>query len=82
MIDSLVAMRPRIEAAQAPEAHGLERGGYVVVTLHRHWLVDGPLLGEAMTRLAECSRGAARWSSRCIRERGHAMEAMGIEAGL
>src|SRR5215218_3427528 len=44
MIDSLVAMRPRIAAAEAPEAHGLERGGYLVVTLHRHW-VDGPFLG-------------------------------------
>jgi UDP-N-acetylglucosamine 2-epimerase (non-hydrolysing) len=52
MIDSLVAMRPRIESAGAPEAHGLERGAYLVVTLHRHW-VDGPFLADALARLAE-----------------------------
>jgi UDP-N-acetylglucosamine 2-epimerase (non-hydrolysing) len=55
MIDSLVAMRERIEARRAPEAHGLERGSYLVVTLHRPNLVDGPLLGEAMTQLAAVS---------------------------
>ena len=52
MIDTLVAMRERIEALDAPAAHGLERGGYVVVTLHRPALVDDPeLLGQAMARL-------------------------------
>ncbi|MBA2567931.1 MAG: UDP-N-acetylglucosamine 2-epimerase (non-hydrolyzing) [Actinobacteria bacterium] len=53
MIDSLVAMRPRIEAFDAPTEHGLERGSYLVVTLHRPALVDGPLLVEAMSRLVE-----------------------------
>src|SRR5262245_8417712 len=42
MIDSLVAMQERIEAAEAPQAHGLTRGEYLVVTLHRPALVDGP----------------------------------------
>jgi UDP-N-acetylglucosamine 2-epimerase (non-hydrolysing) len=52
MIDTLVAMRDRIEALDAPGAHGLELGGYLVVTLHRPALVDNPeLLGEAMARL-------------------------------
>ena len=51
MIDTLVAMRPRIEALDAPGAHGLERGSYVIVTLHRPALVDGPLLAEAVTAL-------------------------------
>jgi UDP-N-acetylglucosamine 2-epimerase (non-hydrolysing) len=55
MIDSLVAMRERIDEAGAPEKHGLERGDYLVVTLHRPALVDGPLLAEAMGRLAEVS---------------------------
>jgi UDP-N-acetylglucosamine 2-epimerase (non-hydrolysing) len=55
MIDSLVAMRERIEEAGAPEAHGLPRGEYLVVTLHRPALVDGPLLGEAMSQLAAVS---------------------------
>jgi UDP-N-acetylglucosamine 2-epimerase (non-hydrolysing) len=51
MIDSLVAMRERIDAAGAPEARGLVRGDYLVVTLHRPSLVDGPLLAEAVTQL-------------------------------
>jgi UDP-N-acetylglucosamine 2-epimerase (non-hydrolysing) len=55
MIDSLVAMRDRIEAAGSPEAHGLPRGGYLVVTLHRPALVDGPLLAEAMGQLVGVS---------------------------
>jgi len=79
MIDSLVAMRPRIEAAQAPEAHGLERGGYLVVTLHRHW-VDGPFLGDAMTRLAEVAEQIPVVFPVHPRARA-AMDAMGIEAG-
>ena len=55
MIDTLVAMRERIEARGAPEQHGLERGSYLVVTLHRPALVDGPLLVEAMTQLVALS---------------------------
>ena len=55
MIDSLVAMRERIEEAGAPEAHGLPRGEYLVVTLHRPALVDGPLLEETIGQLAAIS---------------------------
>jgi len=55
MIDSLVAMRERIEDARAPEAHGLPRGEYLVVTLHRPALVDGPLLEETIRQLAAIS---------------------------
>ena len=55
MIDSLVAMRARIEARAAPAERGLEPGSYLVVTLHRPSLVDGPLLGEAMVQLAAIS---------------------------
>ena len=51
MIDTLVAMRPRIEAFDAPGARGLSRGDYVVVTLHRPALVDGPLLDEAVAAI-------------------------------
>ena len=53
MIDTLVAMRERIEAAGAPAAHGLEAGTYLVVTLHRPALVDSEALGEAWTALEE-----------------------------
>ncbi len=53
MIDTLAAMSAAVEELDAPGRHGLERGAYVVVTLHRPALVDGPLLSEAMTRIAE-----------------------------
>jgi UDP-N-acetylglucosamine 2-epimerase (non-hydrolysing) len=53
MIDTLAAMRGAIEALDSPGCHGLERGTYLVVTLHRPALVDGPLLADAMARLAE-----------------------------
>jgi UDP-N-acetylglucosamine 2-epimerase (non-hydrolysing) len=53
MIDTLVAMEERIEAAAAPESLGLERGDYLVVTLHRPSLVDGPLLATALAELAQ-----------------------------
>jgi UDP-N-acetylglucosamine 2-epimerase (non-hydrolysing) len=55
MIDSLVAMRERIDEAGAPEARGLVRGEYLVVTLHRPNLVDGPLLADAVAQLAAVS---------------------------
>jgi UDP-N-acetylglucosamine 2-epimerase (non-hydrolysing) len=55
MIDSLVAMRERIDDAATPEAHGLGRGEYLVVTLHRPNLVDGPLLADAIRQLEAVS---------------------------
>jgi UDP-N-acetylglucosamine 2-epimerase (non-hydrolysing) len=51
MIDTLVALRERIEALDAPGRHGLSRSEYLVVTLHRPALVDGPLLAEAVAAL-------------------------------
>jgi UDP-N-acetylglucosamine 2-epimerase (non-hydrolysing) len=51
MIDTLMAMRERIAALGAPAAHGLQDGSYVVVTLHRPALVDGPLLEEVFAQL-------------------------------
>ncbi len=55
MIDTLVAMRKRIDALDAAARRGLTVGGYLVVTLHRPALVDGPLLrasAEALRVLA------------------------------
>jgi UDP-N-acetylglucosamine 2-epimerase (non-hydrolysing) len=55
MIDSLVAMRERIEDCRAFVDYGVDSGAYLVVTLHRPTLVDGPLLGKAMARLLAVS---------------------------
>jgi UDP-N-acetylglucosamine 2-epimerase (non-hydrolysing) len=79
MIDSLVAMRARIESSGAPEAHELERGAYLVVTLHRHW-VEGPFLADALARLAEVAEGLPVVFPVHPRTRA-AIDALGIEAG-
>jgi UDP-N-acetylglucosamine 2-epimerase (non-hydrolysing) len=42
MIDSFELVRPAIQAAGVPEALGLARGGYGIVTLHRPSNVDDP----------------------------------------
>jgi UDP-N-acetylglucosamine 2-epimerase (non-hydrolysing) len=56
MIDTLVSLERRFREAATAERLGLERGAYLLVTLHRPALVDGPLLGEAMDRLADVGR--------------------------
>jgi UDP-N-acetylglucosamine 2-epimerase (non-hydrolysing) len=78
MIDSLIAMQPRIAAFDAPAAHGLQRGSYLVVTLHRPSLVDGALLAEAMSQLADVAEELPVVFPVHPRTRG-ALDAMGIE---
>ena len=56
MIDTLVALEGRFRAAGAAERLGVEPGGYVLVTLHRPALVDGPLLPETVAQLATLAR--------------------------
>jgi UDP-N-acetylglucosamine 2-epimerase (non-hydrolysing) len=56
MIDTLVRVRPRIEGARAHAQVGVERGRYLLVTLHRPALVDGPLFAIVMEKLARLSR--------------------------
>jgi UDP-N-acetylglucosamine 2-epimerase (non-hydrolysing) len=51
MIDSLVAFSGRIDRSDALDRLGLAPGEYVLVTLHRPALVDGPLLAPAMAAL-------------------------------
>jgi UDP-N-acetylglucosamine 2-epimerase (non-hydrolysing) len=51
MIDTLVAMRSRIEAFGAPERHRVERGRYIVATLHRAALFESGLLDAAIAAL-------------------------------
>ena len=53
MIDTLIALEDRFRAAGAAADAGVEPRNYLLVTLHRPALVDGPLLEETMTRLAE-----------------------------
>ena len=56
MIDSLIRMRTRIERSDVHWRLGIPRRGYVLVTLHRPALVDGPLLIEALDELDALSR--------------------------
>jgi UDP-N-acetylglucosamine 2-epimerase (non-hydrolysing) len=56
MIDTLVALEARIRERGAAAELGLGPAGYLLVTLHRPALVDGPLLDEAMSRLDEVGR--------------------------
>lgn len=51
MIDTLVALEERIRARGAARQIGVEPGSYLLVTLHRPALVDGPLLHEAIAAL-------------------------------
>jgi len=56
MIDSLVAMEERFRNAGTAATLGLEPGDYLLVTLHRPALVDGPLLADVIARLNDLSR--------------------------
>jgi UDP-N-acetylglucosamine 2-epimerase (non-hydrolysing) len=56
MIDSLVAMESRFRSVGAAARLGARAGGYLLVTLHRPALVDGPLLPVVLDRLGELSR--------------------------
>jgi UDP-N-acetylglucosamine 2-epimerase (non-hydrolysing) len=56
MIDTLVALEERFRAVGSAANLGLEPGSFVLVTLHRPALVDGPLLGETVAQLAALAR--------------------------
>ena len=56
MIDSLVAVEHRFRDAGAAAGLGVRPGDYLLVTLHRPALVDGPLLHDVMARLGELAR--------------------------
>jgi UDP-N-acetylglucosamine 2-epimerase (non-hydrolysing) len=53
MIDTLRALEDRFRSRETARGLGLEPGSYLLVTLHRPALVDGPLLADAMAALAE-----------------------------
>ena len=56
MIDTLVALEGRFRGLDSAAGFGLDRGSYLLVTLHRPALVDGPLLGRTIEALIEVSR--------------------------
>jgi UDP-N-acetylglucosamine 2-epimerase (non-hydrolysing) len=56
MIDTLVALEERFRGAGAAAKLGVQPGGFVLVTLHRPALVDGPLLSETIGQLATLAR--------------------------
>jgi UDP-N-acetylglucosamine 2-epimerase (non-hydrolysing) len=56
MIDTLMRMLPHAEQSDVHHRLGIERGGYVLVTLHRPKLVDGPLLEPAFQALGKVGR--------------------------
>lgn len=57
MIDSLVAMEGRFRDLNVAERYGLNPGEYLLVTLHRPALVDGPLLNETIDALRRVAQG-------------------------
>ena len=56
MIDTLVATEERFRSARAYERIGVDPGAFLLVTLHRPALVDGPLIEETMGRLVALAR--------------------------
>ena len=80
MIDTLVAMLPRIRARGAAAVHGLEPGNYLAVTLHRPALVDGSLLVDALEQLERVATELPVIFPVHPRTRG-AMDALGLDRG-
>ena len=56
MIDSVVAVEERFRDMKSAAKLGLSPGNYLLVTLHRPALVDGPLLADTIARLDDVSR--------------------------
>ena len=58
MIDTLVRFEEQFRGLRVSESLGLTPGEFVLVTLHRPALVDGPLLEQVMDELAALGRDA------------------------
>ena len=80
MIDSLVAVEERFRNAYAARALGLSPGEYLLVTLHRPALVDGPLLADVIAHLRSVSHELPVLFPVHPRTR-KTMEAQGLHAG-
>ncbi len=79
MIDTLVALEERITAAGTAAKLGLSPGSYLLVTLHRPALVDGPLLADTVAQLAHLAKQMPVVFPVHPRTR-KMMESLGIEA--
>ena len=55
LIDTLIKLEDRFRAIAKSRELGLDPGGYLLVTLHRPALVDGPLLGKTLEALGTVS---------------------------
>lgn len=55
MIDTLTRLLPTIAGSDLHARLGIDPRSYILVTLHRPSLVDGPLLGRVLDRLAALS---------------------------
>jgi UDP-N-acetylglucosamine 2-epimerase (non-hydrolysing) len=80
MIDSLVAMEERFRSVHTAFHLGVQPGGYLLVTLHRPALVDGPLLAPVIERLKNVSRDLPVVFPVHPRTR-KTIEALGLEPG-
>jgi UDP-N-acetylglucosamine 2-epimerase (non-hydrolysing) len=56
MIDTLIAVEERFRSRETASRLGLKPGGYLLVTLHRPGLVDGPLLEDVVAQLKLVAR--------------------------
>jgi UDP-N-acetylglucosamine 2-epimerase (non-hydrolysing) len=56
MIDALMTVEQHFRSRGTAQGFGLTPGDYLLVTLHRPTLVDGPLLEEAISRLELIAR--------------------------
>jgi UDP-N-acetylglucosamine 2-epimerase (non-hydrolysing) len=56
MIDALMAMESHFRSLESARRFDLAPGEYLLVTLHRPTLVDGPLLAEVIAQLARVAR--------------------------
>jgi UDP-N-acetylglucosamine 2-epimerase (non-hydrolysing) len=56
MIDSLIQVSDRVRRSRVHRQLGVPETGYLLVTLHRPALVDGPLLADALAQLDALSR--------------------------
>jgi UDP-N-acetylglucosamine 2-epimerase (non-hydrolysing) len=56
MIDSLVALQDRFRELRVAERMSMVPGEYLLVTLHRPALVDGPLLRQVLHQLVKVAR--------------------------